>query len=100
MEHRLGDRPDRIPTRRQTDAQVFLNGQLRKDLASLGNVADAEARPERRRATRQLGVLKLETAGGNGQDAHDGLEQRGLADPVPAHQAGAGPGLDVEVNIP
>ena len=100
VKHHIRDRPPPVTPRRQADAQVFLNRQLGKDLAPLGHVTDTQPRPQLGRATRQLQVLKPQAARGGRQDAHDGLQQGGLAHPVTSHQAGARAGRNGEADIP
>src|SRR5687768_18613164 len=73
----------------QAHLQVFFDCQLRKDLAPLRYVSDPEAGPRFRRFRTKIAIVETDLARRCGQEAHDALEQCGLAHPVVSHEARA-----------
>src|SRR5690606_9856649 len=100
LENALGNFADLVTPRRQADAQVVFDAELREDLPALGHVADADACSGVSGLVREIRVLELDGAALDRDDAHDGLEQGGFADAVAPHQTGAAALRDVEVEIP
>ncbi len=100
LEDARRDRRGAVLAHAQADAQVFLDRQLRKNLAPLRHVADAEPRALLGRQLEQIGAVERDAAGRRRQQAHDALEQRGLAHAVAAHQARARARGHGEIDIP
>jgi len=67
--------------------EILADGQPGKDLASLWHVADPQARALVRGTARDVAIAERDMAAARRQQPHDRLEQRGLADAVPAHDA-------------
>jgi len=84
----------------QADAQILLDGQLRKDVASLRHVADAEPRAALGRTADEIDACELDPAGGRRQQPHDALQERRLAHAVATHQARPRSRRDDEIDIP
>ena len=72
----------------QAHAQVFFHGEARKNLAALRHKAHAGAGAFVRRGVVNRLAVKLDAAGLDGHQAHERLEQRGLAHAVAAQQNG------------
>ena len=92
----------RAPFRRtpRPTSQILFDGELRKDLAALRHVADAETRARFGRLRAKIAAVEPDFTRRRRQQSHDAFEQRGLAHSVAAHQAGAGSRRHVEVDVP
>src|SRR5713101_6642554 len=84
----------------EADAEVFRHGEVREDLAPLRDIADAVGGALFRAQAAQVGTVERDAAGTHGQQAHDRLEQRGLADPVASHQTDDAAVRDLERDVP
>ena len=73
---------------------------MRKNLASLRHVSDAEPGPLLGGALEQIDSLEGDAAGGRRQQTHDAFEERRLAHAVAAHQAHARAGGDGKIHVP
>ena len=101
LEDALGDRARFACRATQPDAQVLLDGRAAG--RSRGPAARSRCRRARARSAGRAASSvpsKRDLARGRRQQAHDHLEERGLADAVAAHQAGAAALGDVEVDVP
>jgi hypothetical protein len=67
---------------REAHAQVLLDGEPAEDLAALRHVADAAAHALVRRVVRDVAALQADRSRLHRHDAHQGLQQRRLADAV------------------
>src|SRR5215213_11203199 len=66
--------------------EVLLNGEKREDLAALRDIGNSERRPLIRLQARQAAPIEADRSAGDRMVAHDGAQQRGLADSVsPEH---------------
>ena len=83
----------------QTDLKILQNGKLRENLSALRDIADPGACAHVGRGARQISALEKDLPGTRPQEAHDALEQGGLADPVSAHEADDLAALDLEVHV-
>src|SRR6266540_1076952 len=82
------------------DAQVLLHRQRREDLAALRHEPNPGPRARLGRLAGEVRAVELDLARRRGQEAHDHLEQRGLADAVAAHQTDAAFRGHREVDVP
>src|SRR5690606_23867218 len=74
--------------RREASAQILLDGQAGEYLAALRHVGETEAGPPVRRHRAEGGPFPADAALGDGMQAEDGAQQRGLADAVAPEHAG------------
>jgi len=88
LEDLLWNVPELALACRQADAQILFHRELRKDLPTLWNIADAESGATIGRESIEMPAV-VEKLAGRGQQPHDATEQGGLAHAVAAHQAGA-----------
>ena len=84
----------------QADAQVFLDREMRKNLAPLRNISDADTRAFLGAAFQEVSALESDAARGRRKQPHDAFQQRGLAHAVAAHQAHARARRHRQVHIP
>ena len=85
----------------EPDAQVLLDGQLRKDLAPLRDVADAEARARLGRQRCEVGALERQSSpdvAGSSPMMH--LSSVVLPMPLRPMRQVREPGGDVEIDVP
>src|SRR5215813_7891094 len=75
----------RLGAAEKSHAEVLGHAQIRKDLASLGHVADPAGRPLFRSKPGQVDTVERDAPGACREQGDDGLEQRLLAHAVPAH---------------
>jgi hypothetical protein len=68
--------------------QIFLDREVRKDLASFRNIADAERGDAKRRPAGGLGAENLDVAFARRGQSHQAAQGRGLAGAVAAEQRG------------
>src|SRR5262249_13794420 len=81
------DRREIPPSRPRRHREVFLDAERRENLALLRNPAKARARAPMRRNPRDVGAAPDEAAMTDAGEAHDGEEERRLADAVsPKHR--------------
>ena len=82
------DPPDRLlllaAVGRDPHADVVLHAQVREDAAPLRHVPEPEPRPLARPLPGEVEARVADDPAGRGHDAHDGLEEGGLAHPVVA----------------
>ena len=83
---------------RSGEVEVLAHRQPRKDPPALGHVADAETRAFVRGQAGDVGPVVAHRSGGCGQEAHQGLQQRGLPHAVVAEDAHHLPFADVEID--
>ena len=83
----------------ETDAEVLFDGQLRKDVAPLRNIPDAQASALLRSDRAEIDTVEQDLPGG-GQQSHDALQECRLTHPVAPHQARAGSLRDGQVHVP
>ena len=70
------------------DEEVFLDGEVREDLAALGHIAEARCGRVRRWSMRSIRLpMNSMAPDSSGQQAHERLEGRAFAHTVAAHQA-------------
>src|SRR5204863_692457 len=82
----------------QPNAEILQDRQIRKDAASLRNIAHPPPWNLVRLAAREIEALELDrTAAPTGQ-AHDRAQRCGLADAVPAQEGGAFSGLHLQIH--
>ena len=84
---------------KHADLQVFADGELRENLTSLRNVAKSGTGPYVRRQPGEISAVEQNLAGLRPQQAHDALEQRGLAHAVAAHETDDLPLFHFEVHV-
>src|SRR5262245_60162696 len=90
----------RLGAAEESHAEGLGHAQIRKDLASLGHVADPAGRPLFRSKPSQVDAVERDAPGACRQESHDGLEQRGLAHAAPAYEAHDATCGHVEGHIP
>ena len=83
----------------RTHQDVLANGEIRDDLAALRHIGDAGAGTQVGRLAADLGVVETDIAGHAVGEAHQGLEQRGLAGAVAAEHGGDLPFRHVKANV-
>ena len=71
----------------EAEVEVFLDGEVGKNVAALGNVAEAGAGAMLRAAAGDFLVVEGDGAGVGGLEADDALQSGGFADAVAAHEA-------------
>src|SRR5207247_476079 len=76
------------------DLEVLLDGEIGKDAAILGRVADAHARPLVRRPPRDLLALEANDAAARWQEPHDRIDGGRLAGAVATHETDRLAGAD------
>ncbi len=85
--------------RREAESQVLFDGEPRKDLASLRDVPEAEARALVRRESRHVGAVEADRAGARRQQSREALEQRRLAHAVAAEDRRDSAGRRLERDV-
>ena len=80
--------------------QILLHRQVRKDLAALRHVSDADPGALFGAALQQIDSVESDAAGSRRQQAHDAFEQRRLAHAIAAHQAHERAGGHGKIDIP
>ena len=83
---------------RDPHADIVVDGEVREDAAPLRHVPEPEPRPFARPLPGEVEARVADDPAGRGDDAHDGLEEGGLAHAVVAEHADDLPLLDREVD--
>ncbi len=96
-------RPARAVARSSSRDQVFGDGERRKDLPSLRHQAEPRLRDPVGRQSDERAALEHDAAAKHRQQAHDGVDRRGLTHAVAPqqrhHLAGIDPKADVEQHL-
>src|SRR5262245_3109379 len=86
VEPRAPDAARAIADGGEAQLQILAHGEAGEDAAVLGHEADAQPRDLMGRAAGQRVAVELDGASPGREEAHGGLDQRGLAHAVPAQQ--------------
>src|SRR6185503_4448566 len=88
------------PAAERPHAQVLLHGEVREDLAALGDVPDPAGDPLFRAPAAQVRPVEGDPSRADRQEPHDGFEEGRLAYPVTSHEADHAARGDLEGDVP
>ena len=89
-----------LALRDEADAEVFQDGHVGENFPALRHVTDALPGAAVGRQCGEGLVLERDSPGAGPQQAHDALEQGGLADAVTPHEADDLAARNVQVDVP